>query len=61
MSLYDAAVRLKGRLTRRRFRADDGYPEVIPQSAPLLPIPVAILFIPIGLRRELFGLHDIKR
>jgi hypothetical protein len=27
MSLYDAAVRLKGRLTRHRFRADDK-PEV---------------------------------
>jgi hypothetical protein len=25
MSLYDAAVRLKGRPARRRFRADDGH------------------------------------
>ncbi|HWO36357.1 MAG TPA: hypothetical protein VNO32_46805, partial [Candidatus Acidoferrum sp.] len=59
---YDAAVRLKGRLTRRRFRADGGLNRKLSHSPHrLLPIPVAILFITIGLSRELFGLHDIKR
>ena len=28
MSLYDAALRLKERLTRRQFRADDGLAQV---------------------------------